>query len=252
MGVTIITDLDSTTFDRVDEIDSSTSHKAVMDCIHELKHKLCIEKEVVCLCAPQMGFNLRLFVVKGANRDYTAFLNPMVVNKEGLHLSRETNPSFPGKTFIVPRYDKIHVAYQTPDGHVDSNTYTGAFAEVIQQMIEMLDGILLTDYALDLDDVGGVAEFDAATPEDKQSVIEMYLNHLKANFKALSAEIDANPEMKLLSDTIKFNQGLLDGSIVPLDKEGNEVTAEYIENKNASRLAELAAAKETKKVKKHK
>lgn len=226
----IITDL-SKFQERVDEINNATPAEAVKHAVSQLKQTLIANKDLVGLCAPQIGINLRIFCIKTANNRVRAFLNPLLVSGEGLHLSREVNPSFPDKQFIIPRKDKIHVAFQEVMGQVNSESYSGPYAEIVQQMIEMLDGILLSDYGLDLDDVGGPEEFDKASEKDKQALIQMYLESLKASSTDLKAAIDANPELKQINDNIDFMTEYLKGDIKPVDKDGNIVDIKKEEEK---------------------
>lgn len=223
--ISIVTDLNKFQ-DRVDEITSETTFDEVKATISDMKKYLNTNKDAVCLCAPQIGVNLRLFIVKKVKEEasgekYKVFLNPMIVMKEGLHLSRENNLSIPDKEFIIPRANKLHLAYQEYDGHVNSETYVGAYAEVIQQMVEMLDGITLEDYGLEID-----SEFDKSKKDDKTKIIEMYLNYLKSNYSSLKTEIENTPELKQLDDTIRFNTGMLLGDIKPVDEKGNVVESE--------------------------
>lgn len=219
----IITDL-SKFNDRVPEIESNSRYEEVLQTISKIKATLSSEKNYVCLCAPQIGSDLRLFVVKKEQREhspesrYDVFLNPMIVSKKGLHLSREISLSIPGKEYIVPRYNEIHLAYQEKDGRVNSKTFIGAFAEVIQQMVEMLDGITLADYGLEV-----IEGFDSASNKEKQEIISMYVQYLSVQNQSIINEIEKDSELKNLMDTIKFNQGILDGSIKPIDKDGNIV-----------------------------
>jgi peptide deformylase len=218
MGTLIRTDL-SLFEERTDEITSKTSYKDVKEAIAILKNELHREKDLVCLCAPQVNKQLRIFVVKNANNVYKAFLNPMIVNaSKEMHLSRETNASIPGKEYLVVRNNTIHLAYQQPDGRIDSETYTGVYAEVIQQMVQMLDGVTLEDFGLEL-----TKGFDKASKADKQTIIQMYLESLKQYSATLSSDIENNPNLKLLNDTINFNTKYLNGEIIPLDENGNEV-----------------------------
>ena len=216
--IKIITDL-SKFEERVDEIVGTTSYDQVKHAVAELKNTLtAYSDDVVALCAPQIGLNLRLFAVKTANKQIKVFLNPMVISAEGLHLSREINASLKGKEYIIPRKDKIHLAYQEIDGRANSETYTGVYAEVIQQMVEMLDGILLCDYGLEIDE-----DFDKATEKQRQAIIAMYLNHLKNNYAELKSEIDNTPELKVINENIDFMTRLLSGEIKPVDDKGNIV-----------------------------
>lgn len=222
--VTIITDLNELD-ERVDELTAAVSFDSVKHTVSELKRALYDNKDFVCICAPQIGEKLRIFVVRNAKSEsdrFKVFLNPLIVSSEGLHLSRETNLSFPNKQFIIPRRNKVHVAYQTIDGHVTSETFIGAYGEVVQQMIEMLDGITLADYGLDLDDLGGVKAFDKASKKDQQQVLSVYLTNLKQYYTELAESIENNDDLKQLNDTIKFMTGMLTGDIVPVKKEETE------------------------------
>ena len=221
--IKIITDL-SKFQERVDEITSSNSFDTIKHVVAELKRTLVANKDLVALCAPQIGYNLRIFCVKSSGDKVKAFLNPMIVSTEKeIHLSRETNASFPNKQFIIPRKDAIHLAYQEVDGRVNSETYKGVYAEVVQQMVEMLDGILLSDYGLDLDDVGGPDKFDKATKKDKETLIKMYLDSLKVNSNTLNTEINNDESLQSISKTIDFITDYIKGDIKPVDKDNNIV-----------------------------
>ena len=167
--------------DDLDTITSETSFSKVKHVISDIKKTLYDNQDVPALCAPQIDEPLRLFVVRNGRKEsnrFKIFLNPMTVSAEGWHLSREVSPSIPNKQYIIPRRDKIHVAFQASDGQVTSETFIGPYGEVVQQMIEMLDGITLADYGLDLDDLGGPDAFDAATDEEKTQVLALYMDHL--------------------------------------------------------------------------
>ena len=168
--------------ERVDEITAAVSYDTVKHTVAQLKRALYDNKDTVALCAPQIGVNLRLFVVKTSRSEserFKVFLNPLIVSSEGLHLSREMNLSIPDKQYIIPRKNKVHVAYQSANGEVASETYVGAYGEVVQQMIEMLDGITLADYGFDLDDVGGAKAYDKASKKQQTEVMAMYRKLLK-------------------------------------------------------------------------
>ena len=213
--------------ERTDEITGKVALKEVKETITLLKTELRKQKDIVCLCAPQIGKNLRLFVVKTNSNNYKEFLNPMVVSKsKEQHLSRERNISVSKKDYIIPRANEIHLAYQTYDGHITSESYKGPYAEVIQQMTEMLDGIQLDDYGLEV-----IPAFDKATDEEKTQVLQMYLDSLKTRKEKLFEEINANPELKQINDTIDFNIGLLNGTIKPVDGKGRTVEYEFDEKK---------------------
>lgn len=234
--VKILVDEDGTLFEnRVDEIDSSVSYDAVKHTISRLKRALYDNPSVPALCAPQIGDNLRLFVVRLSKTEtnrFKVFLNPLIVCHEGMHLSREVNPSFRDKQFIIPRYNNLHLAYQEEDGKVNSETHFGPFAEVVQQMVELLDGIPLTSYALDLDDVGGPEAFDKATKKDRTTVLATYLSQLKSMSEDLKTDIEDSSNLKAINDEIEFMTGVLKGDIKPLlESEAKQIT-DRLEEKN--------------------
>ena len=66
--------------ERVNEINSRTSFEAVKHTVADLKRTLDANKDLVGLCAPQIGVNLRIFCVKMSNNKVKAFLNPMIVS----------------------------------------------------------------------------------------------------------------------------------------------------------------------------
>jgi len=216
--IDIVTDVEAFQ-ERNDEILGGEDYNYVKGVVARLKDALYEYKDVSALCAPQIGEKTRIFVVKNGQKDearFKAFLNPIVVQSKGLHLSREANISFPNKQFIIPRRDEVHVAYQTPEGYVNSESFIGAYAEVVQQMIEMLDGITLFDYGLDLDDVGGAKAFDKAVQKDKAQVLQMYIEQLKQYNTQLAEEVEKDPVLNHMNKTIEFNKGVLLGDIKPI------------------------------------
>lgn len=215
--------------ERVDEITGEISYETIKHCVAKIKRALYDNPNIAGLCAPQIGENLRLFVVKTAKTEdqrFKVFLNPMVIKQEGLHLSREISASFPNKEFIIPRRNSVHIAFQLEDGKVSSETYIGAYAEIVQQMIEMLDGITLVDYGLDLDDVGGPKAFDRASKKDKIELMASYIDYLKSLSKEFADEVEKSSELKALNKAIDFTIGVLTGDITPFVKIEEELKKE--------------------------
>lgn len=228
--IKIVTDLEHFN-ERVDEITATTSYDTIKHCVAKLKQTLYASPNIAALCAPQIGENLRLFVVKTARTEdqrFKVFLNPMIIKAEGIHLSREISASFPQKEFITIRRNTVHIAFQEEDGKVNSETYIGAYAEIVQQMIEMLDGITLADYGLDLEDVGGADEFDKASDESKVELMSTYLNYLKRLSKDFAEEIEKSPELSALNKSIDFTAGLLSGKITPYVESKDELKVDSI------------------------
>ena len=195
--------------DRADEILKGDSPESVTRLINDLKDTLRANKDLCALAAPQIGSGKRVFCIKFANGDIRAFLNPMILtHSNGVHLSRETCASLGATEYIIPRYDEVTVGYQTPMGVPESNIFKGAPAEVFQQMCELLDGILLDDYGLEVLD-----GFDKLKKEDKKAVIDMYLSSLEKKSSDLHEEIEKTPSMKEIDRAIDFEYELAMGNV---------------------------------------
>jgi hypothetical protein len=169
------------------------------------------------------------------NGNIRSFVNPIITNAGGLELSREKCHSLPDKEFIRTRHSKVSVTYQTPLGKIESVDFVGVAAKVFQHHLDHLDGLLLSDVSLEIDE-----EFDKATDKERQQVIEMYLDSLDLTRKELEKEIENDPENKQMADAIKFIQSVQSGETeleeVPLSDEEIEhikkLEAEYLAQKD--------------------
>ena len=217
----IITDL-SKLSDRCDEISPFAEEKRVTKIVNDLKDTLIDNPNLVALCAPQLGHKLRIFCIKFANKEIKSFVNPMITKSEGIHLCREFNPSIPGKEYIMSRNDKIILTFQTPTGKIEENIFEGVVAEVIQQQVNMLDGVLLSDFGLEV-----LPEFDKASKEEQDQVINWWLDSLKEKNEALAKEIDSNEDLFKIKKAIEFMTKVASGEVkteeVEVDKDGSPV-----------------------------
>ena len=194
--------------------------KRVVKMVNDLKDTLISYSNVEALSAPQIGYHYRLFCLKFADNSLKAFINPMITKREGLHLSRESNASIPGKEFIVPRNNKIIMTFQTPTGKIEENIFEGVVAEVIQQQVNLLDNIFLSDFGLEV-----IPEFDKASDEEKQEVIDWWLKELKSKNEELNKEIEADENLLQTKKAIEFMTKVATGEVkveqVELKKDEN-------------------------------
>jgi len=72
--------------------------------------------------------------------------------------------------------------------------------------MDHLDGILLSDIGLEIDE-----QFDNATQKEKDEVINWYLETLDLKAKELNNEISNNEELKELKDGIDFMTSVYKG-----------------------------------------
>lgn len=201
----IITDVEILSA-RADEIDVRKSNKEVRDLAVKLKNAV-REHNLASLSAPQIGVNKRVFVINFSG-DIRTFVNPIISGVKGFELSRETCSSIPDKTFIRPRHNDIQVMYQTPLGKIESKRLVGMAAKVFQHCIDHLDGLLLTDIGLEIDE-----KFDNATEEEKVAIINMYLDSLDIKQKEIETDIKEDADAKQLFDGIRYMEKVQSGEI---------------------------------------
>ena len=106
----------------------------------------------VGLAAPQVGQNLRLFVMDEGvkdekNSDPIAMINPKILKKErDLSLYEEGCLSFPGHYAEIERPNTIEVEYINENKEQIKKKFSGYQSRIIQHEIDHLDGILFVDY----------------------------------------------------------------------------------------------------------
>ncbi len=217
----IITDLDKLS-ERSEEINPFTEENKVKKIVNDLKDTLIANKDVVALSASQIGSPYRIFCLKFSDNELRAFVNPMITKSEGMHLCREVNASLPNSEYIMPRSDKIILRFQTPTGVITENIFEGVVAEVVQQQMQLLDGILISDIGLPI-----LEGFDEATEEEKQQIIDMWLDNLKKHNNDLNKEIDSNEDMLKVKKAIEFMTKVANGEVtiekVETDKDGSSI-----------------------------
>ena len=202
--------------DRAEEIDIRKENALMREIILELKDTLRNHKEGVGLAAPQIGYNKRIFVINFSG-DLRSFINPIISEVKGFELSKEGCLSIPGKEFIRPRNNEITVLYQTPLGKIESRKLVGKAAIIFQHEIDHLDGLLISDIGLEIDE-----NYEKATEDEKAQIIQKYMDSLDIKKKAVEDEIQNDPELKKQDDAIKFMEALQQGQ-VQFEKATNDI-----------------------------
>ena len=174
------------------------------------------DSDEVAVAAPMLGRKERIFCLKFANGDIRAFINPMITGKSGVIMSDEHQIGFSPKRFIVPRFKEIDVVYITPAGNVEANTFKDGASSIIQQMIDLLDGIILKDFALEVLD-----GWDELPIDDKLTIFKMYLESLNKKSEGLQEIIDKDKTLKDIDKELSFMRQYQEGKIetMPLTDE---------------------------------
>lgn len=190
--------------ERSDEIDTRKENGAMRDIILKLKEAI-RENNLMGLAAPQLGYFKRIIVVNFKGR-LVSYINPVITGSRNMHISEESCPSFPGKKYIHPRYSEINILFQNPLGKSNSQRLVGLAAVVFQELVDHLDGLLLPDIGLEVDN-----DFDEAPEEERAEVIKAYMSSLDIVLKNVNESIEADPDAKQMSDAIKFMQSVREG-----------------------------------------
>lgn len=105
------------------------------------------EAKGVGLAAPQVGVNLRLFVMNptGEPQDDRVYVNPVLSDGEGEEEAEEGCLSLPDIHTNVVRFKQLKMAAQDLDGKPIEEAANGFVPRVWQHEFDHLNGTLLTD-----------------------------------------------------------------------------------------------------------
>jgi len=162
------------------------------------------------LTANQIGYTERAFAIKFAD-DTKFFFNPIIKARNGLVFSREKD-YLTGTEYIVPRSKELILHYQDCLGRTKGNKFEGAAAIVASGAMDSLEGLLISDWGLEI-----TPEFDVASEEEQKEVLAYYIQSLNAYRDALDKDLSEG-ENKEEYKAIKFMEGVANGT-VELEKQ---------------------------------
>jgi peptide deformylase len=104
------------------------------------------------LAATQVNVHRRLLVADTSENhdDPRVFINPEILEKDGVEVSEEGCLSVPGFYEKVERAERIRVRALDRDGRAFEEELDGLLAVCVQHEIDHLDGKLFVDYLSDL------------------------------------------------------------------------------------------------------
>lgn len=188
------------------EWDVRGNQQLATELVQALDDTIEVHKELIYLCANELGYRERALDVRFSD-DTQIFMNPAFQKVDQLTLSREVD-RYNGKEYIVPRYNEVEIAFQDCLGSVKAYKFTGIGAIVMCQAMDTLDGIFASDYGLEV-----IPEFDQATPEEQQQVIDMYLKSLEERYKELDKELSEDEETKGPWKAARFIEAVQKGEV---------------------------------------
>lgn len=210
--------LDKLSDNRAEEISYTKEYDLVKEIARKIKRTM-KKKNLTSLSAPAIGYNKRIFCIDFSDNEIKTFINPLVLESEGMELTREICSSIPDKEFIRPRNTVIDVIYQRLDGTVRQNRFTGLAATVFQHEVDHLDGITLADIGLEIEE-----DFDKASEKDKYEIIDLYLKSLNIKRENIMDEINKDDVTKIIYNNEKLAELVGQGKIEVVNDE-DEVNA---------------------------
>jgi len=203
---------------RAFEVDMSTKEgkETAHRIINEVKDELNKHGDLPGACAPQIGEDARIVCLKFSNGDVRTLINPVITFSEGTRMSREKTWLRGDREYIIPRSETIQVIYQTPTGKTEENAFTGFASCVLQNMIDLINGVLLDDVGLEI-----LEGFDDLGEDDKKVILAMYLKSLENRNRIASEMVKSDKVMHAIDGAINFSQNYLAGNIdtIPMTDE---------------------------------
>ena len=210
--------LDKLSDNRAEEVSLAKEYDLVKEIARKIKRTM-KKKNLTSLSAPAIGYNKRIFCIDFSDNEIKTFINPLILESEGMELTREICSSIPDKEFIRPRNTIIDVIYQRLDGTVRQNRFTGLAATVFQHEVDHLDGITLADIGLEIEE-----DFDKASEKDKYEIIDLYLKSLNIKRENIMDEINKDDVTKIIYNNEKLAELVGQGKIEVVNNE-DEVNA---------------------------
>ena len=190
-----------------DAIDPRKEGKLLQEIVLALKATM-REKGLLSLSAPQIGYSRRVFCIRFGDNDFRTFINPIIENVANFTMNREKCSSLPDKEYIRPRHASCKVYYLTPLNKVESRKLVGVAAFKFQHCLDHLDGMILSDIGLEIDDM-----WDQATEEERDEVLHAYMDALDIAEKECKKAVEEDEELKQIDDAARFIQGVNDGTV---------------------------------------
>ena len=151
--------------------------KKIQTLVHDLLDTM-YAKNGVGLAAPQIGENLRVFVIDVSTNNEPlcplVFINPKIIKKSGAINSYEGCLSFPEAYTNVRRYKNIMVKALDMHGKpfVKEATDGCLLARAIQHEFDHLDGVLFIDHCRNIEEANKVLQEKGLAYVDESHLIQ--------------------------------------------------------------------------------
>lgn len=219
--------------------DQKLSIKLVQDLTDTLKS--CSDR--LYLCANEIGYKERAMCVKFGD-EYEIFMNPIYQVRESYKLVREYDP-ITKKEFIIPRATDVTICFQDCIGNIKANKLSEQASIIICQAMDCLEGVHPSDYGLEI-----IPEFDSATDEERQELLNAYLKSMQKFRSDLDADLMSDDDTKSDWKQFKFMSAVQRGDVTLEKYVPEETNGIKLPRKIRRFLAKLEKRKNKKRGKK--
>lgn len=185
--------------------------------INQLKEVLTATDSIVALSAPQIGLDARIICIK-FNDTIKTFINPIVTKKKGSMIGPEIFSSMPGKEILISRPEEITVVYYTDEFKYEDNKLLGPAARILDQQIQLLDGILPDVLGL-VSDIEQDGSFADLSEDEFIQVQDIYKQFIAAKTKSMQNLIEADPEAQKQFKLLKAAEEVINGRVTIVEPE---------------------------------
>lgn len=184
---------------RAKEFDVRGNQDIATKIVQDLEDAMDNNKELLFVCSKEVGHLERAIDVRFTDDTYV-FMNPVIKSCGNVVLAREID-RINGKEYIVPRFSNIELIFQDCLGSIKGIKFNDMPALIISQAMDMLDGIYPSDIGLEI-----IPEFDSASKEEQNAVIEEYLKSLTSQYKHIDEELSNSDDENVRKqwDAVKF------------------------------------------------
>ena len=139
-------------------------------------------------------------------------INPAIKSASKMIIYREKDP-LNQLEYFIPRFSELTLTFQEGDsklvyGNIKSYKFSEGASIVLGQAFDLLNGLLPSDYGLEV-----IPEFDKASKEEQEEVLEAYINSLHDCYAKLDAELLSDEEYSKTWEQSKFISAVNTGQI---------------------------------------
>lgn len=202
--------------------------------LEQIDKKLKENEELLCLSAPQLGYNIRVFALKFAD-EIRYFVNPLYVKRKNLIVNVESCSTLGEQKYLIPRFKNIEFIYTKTNGMVEQLIFNDLAAFQFQQMYDFLEGLTLEDYGVPIDD-----DFFELSKEEQDEIVSNYLKSCESLLQNLQEDINSDPTLREMQHTVDFMTSVAVGETKLSEKKMN---------REQRRLAQKQARRKAKQFK---